>query len=77
MTILDCLMIVHEHLFFECALTFYTAAMISDQIVKGDAKKMSQTLFTITTFRLIFEHFWLICQKIDTLNFLMSYCRPL
>ena len=31
--ILDCLMIVHEHLFFECALTFYTAAMISDQIV--------------------------------------------
>ena len=31
--ILDCLMIVHEHLFFECVLTFYTATMISNQIV--------------------------------------------
>ena len=47
-------------------------------IIKDDAKKkMSQTLLTITTVKLKFIHFYLICQKIDTLSFLMSYCRRL
>ena len=31
----------------------------------------------MTTFRLKFAHFCLICQKIDTLSFLMSYYSSL
>ena len=46
-------------------------------VLKGDAKKMSQTLLTLTNFRLQFTHFLLIGQKIDTISFLMSYCMPL
>ena len=45
--------------------------------IKGDAKKMIQTLLTVGAFRLKNSHFHLICQKIDTLSFLMSYCRYL
>ena len=45
--------------------------------LKGDAKKMIQTLLTVGAFRLKNSHFYLICQKIDTLSFLMSYCRYL
>ena len=45
--------------------------------IKGDAKKMIQTLLTVGAFGLKNSHFYLICQKIDTLSFLMSYCRYL
>ena len=44
--------------------------------IKGDAKKISQTLLTTTTFKLKFLHFWLIRPKKDTLSFMMSCCRP-
>ena len=51
-----------------CSLNFF---------IKGDAKKMTQTLLNIRTFEPKFAYFCVICQKKHTLSFLMSYCRLL
>ena len=52
--------------------------------IKGDAKKMIQTLLTVGAFRLKNSHFYLICQKIDNFCFMhkgvaqkLSLPRPL
>ena len=58
--------VVAKKKFYKCDICpkiYSTNRNLHNHKIKGDAKKMSQTLLTTTTFRLKFQHFCLICQK--------------